>query len=637
MNLLTAENISKSYGNKTLFDKISIGINDGDKVGIVGLNGSGKSTLLKVLAGFDIPDDGKITKSNEASIGYLPQNSDFTTSNLTVLEQVFNGHSPVMNLLREYEYILKRIRENPSDMELQNKLFDLNSKMDASNAWEIESQAKTILTKLKINDFDAKISTLSGGQKKRTALASALITPSNILMLDEPTNHLDDETIEWLEEFLNNRTDSLIMVTHDRFFLDKITNKILELDKGNIYNYIGNYSTYLEKKSERLEKQNASEKKRQNLIRKELAWIRRGAKARSTKQKARIERFETLQDKKILNDNSDLEITIQSTRLGKKVINIDNISKGFGDKILIKNFSYNILNDDRIGIIGPNGTGKSTFMNILNGDIAPDHGSLDIGETVKIGYYSQQIPDMDVNQRVIQYIQDSGRYAVSKDGQKINVSLMLEKFLFDPSVQWTQLSKLSGGERRRLYLLKVLMKYPNVLLLDEPTNDLDIETLTVLEDYIEGFNGAVITVSHDRYFLDKTVDKIFSFEGNGKITEYTGNYSYFHQIEAEKKQDTAPTKKVTKKIYNRVNTEKPLKFTYNEQLEFNEIESIIEDLEYKLDEKKKEMQEASSNYELLSKLLEEKNNLETELDKRIDRWTYLTELNEKIKATKKNR
>lgn len=637
MNLLTAENISKSYGNKTLFDKISIGINDGDKVGIVGLNGSGKSTLLKVLAGFDIPDDGKITKSNEASIGYLPQNSDFTTSNLTVLEQVFNGHSPVMNLLREYEYTLKRIRENPSDMELQNKFFDLNSKMDASNAWEIESQAKTILTKLKINDFDAKISTLSGGQKKRTALASALITPSNILMLDEPTNHLDDETIEWLEEFLNNRTDSLIMVTHDRFFLDKITNKILELDKGNIYNYIGNYSTYLEKKSERLEKQNASEKKRQNLIRKELAWIRRGAKARSTKQKARIERFETLQDKKILNDNSDLEITIQSTRLGKKVINIDNISKGFGDKILIKNFSYNILNDDRIGIIGPNGTGKSTFMNILNGDIAPDHGSLDIGETVKIGYYSQQIPDMDVNQRVIQYIQDSGRYAVSKDGQKINVSLMLEKFLFDPSVQWTQLSKLSGGERRRLYLLKVLMKYPNVLLLDEPTNDLDIETLTVLEDYIEGFNGAVITVSHDRYFLDKTVDKIFSFEGNGKITEYTGNYSYFHQIEAEKKQDTAPTKKVTKKIYNRVNTEKPLKFTYNEQLEFNEIESVIEDLEYKLDEKKKEMQEASSNYELLSKLLEEKNNLETELDKKIDRWTYLTELNEKIKATKKNR
>ncbi|AYD40403.1 ABC transporter ATP-binding protein [Clostridium fermenticellae] len=637
MNLLTAENISKSYGNKTLFDKISIGINDGDKVGIVGLNGSGKSTLLKVLAGFDIPDDGKITKSNEASIGYLPQNSDFTTSNLTVLEQVFNGHSPVMNLLREYEYTLKRIRENPSDMELQNKFFDLNSKMDASNAWEIESQAKTILTKLKINDFDAKISTLSGGQKKRTALASALITPSNILMLDEPTNHLDDETIEWLEEFLNNRTDSLIMVTHDRFFLDKITNKILELDKGNIYNYIGNYSTYLEKKSERLEKQNASEKKRQNLIRKELAWIRRGAKARSTKQKARIERFETLQDKKILNDNSDLEITIQSTRLGKKVINIDNISKGFGDKILIKNFSYNILNDDRIGIIGPNGTGKSTFMNILNGDIAPDHGILDIGETVKIGYYSQQIPDMDVNQRVIQYIQDSGRYAVSKDGQKINVSLMLEKFLFDPSVQWTQLSKLSGGERRRLYLLKVLMKYPNVLLLDEPTNDLDIETLTVLEDYIEGFNGAVITVSHDRYFLDKTVDKIFSFEGNGKITEYTGNYSYFHQIEAEKKQDTAPTKKVTKKIYNRVNTEKPLKFTYNEQLEFNEIESIIEDLEYKLDEKKKEMQEASSNYELLSKLLEEKNNLETELDKKIDRWTYLTELNEKIKAAKKNR
>lgn len=636
MNLLTAENISKSYSEKILFDNISLGINEGDKIGIIGVNGTGKSTLLKVLAELEVPDSGKITKSNEASIGYLPQSSDFSGSNLTVLEQVFNDNSPIMNLLREYEGTLKMIRENPEDTKLQNKLFDLNSKMDARNAWEIESQAKTILTKLGINDFNAKVSTLSGGQKKRTALASTLITPSNILILDEPTNHLDDETIEWLEEFLNNRIGSLIMVTHDRFFLDKITNKILELDRGKLYSYAGNYSTFLEKKEERLEKENANEKKRQNLIRKELAWIKRGAKARSTKQKARIERFEELTSEKPSLDNSKLEINIQSTRLGKKIINIDNISKSFVNKLLIKDFSYNILNDDRIGIIGPNGSGKSTLMNILNENMTPDSGSISVGETVKVGYYSQQIPDMDMNQRVIQYIQDTGEYAVSSEGQKINVSVMLEKFLFDPSVQWTPLSKLSGGERRRLYLLKILMEYPNVLLLDEPTNDLDIETLTILEDYLEDFNGAVITVSHDRYFLDKIVDKIFSFEGNGKIVQYTGNYSYFHQIESTREKEKNNSKKVSNKKDYKLKNEKPLKFTYKEQLEFNEIESIIENLEESLTKKKAEMQEASSDYELLSKLLAEKNSLEQELDEKINRWTYLTELNEKIQANKKD-
>lgn len=636
MNLLTAENISKSYSEKILFDNISLGINEGDKIGIIGVNGTGKSTLLKVLAGLEAADSGKITKSNEASIGYLPQSSDFSGSNLTVLEQVFNSNSPIMNLLREYEGTLKMIRENPEDTKLQNKLFNLNSNMDAKNAWEIESQAKTILTKLGINDFDAKVSTLSGGQKKRIALASTLITPSNILILDEPTNHLDDETIEWLEEFLNNRIGSLIMVTHDRFFLDKITNKILELDRGKLYSYTGNYSTFLEKKEERLEKEDTNEKKRQNLIRKELAWIKRGAKARSTKQKARIERFEELTNEKPTLNNSKLEINIQSTRLGKKVINIDNISKSFGDKLLINDFSYNILNDDRIGIIGPNGSGKSTLMNILNGNITPDTGSISAGETVKIGYYSQQIPDMNMDQRVIQYIQDTGEYALSSEGQKINVSIMLEKFLFDPSVQWTPLSKLSGGERRRLYLLKILMEYPNVLLLDEPTNDLDIETLTILENYLEDFNGAVITVSHDRYFLDKIVDKIFSFEGNGKITQYTGNYSYFHQIESNKEKEKNNTKKVSNKKDYKSKNEKPLKFTYKDQLEFNEIESIIENLEEALDKKKAEMQGASSNYELLSKLLAEKNSLEKELDEKINRWTYLTELNEKIQANKKN-
>lgn len=635
MNLLTAENISKSYSEKILFQNISLGINEGDKIGVIGINGTGKSTLLKVIAGFETSDGGKITKFRETSIGYLPQNSDFSNSNTTVLDQIFKGNSPIMNLLHEYEKTLKLIEKNPEERNLQIKIENLNSKMDAKNVWEIESQAKTILTKLGINNFNEKMSILSGGQKKRVALASALITPSNLLILDEPTNHLDDETIEWLEEFLTKRSGALLMVTHDRFFLDKITNKMFELDKGKLYSYTGNYSNFLEEKVERLETENANERKRQNLIRKELSWIRRGAKARSTKQKARIERFEQLTTEGTSLNKSKLNISLQSTRIGKKVINLDNISKSFGEKTLIKNFTYNVLNNDRIGIIGPNGSGKSTLMNILTQKILPDSGTIDIGETVKIGYYSQGISDMDMEERVIEYIRGTSEYASTSSGEKISASAVLENFLFEPSVQWTPLGKLSGGERRRLYLLKILMSYPNVLLLDEPTNDLDIETLTILEDYINNFEGAVIAVSHDRYFLDKTVDKIFSFEGNGKITQYTGNYSHFHET-AKIPEEKITTKSNTAKNNYKLQKEKPLKFTYAEQIEFNKIDGVIENLEKCLSEKEGEMETASSDYELLEKLLSEKNLLEKELEEKMDRWTYLNELNEKIQKSKKH-
>lgn len=638
MNLLTAENISKNYGEKILLDNISLGINEGDKIGIIGINGTGKSTLLKILTGFEVPDGGKITTANKCSMGYLPQNSDFNSGeNMTVLEQIFRGNSPVMKLLRKYRTALGAIKKDPENREIQNEILELNSKMEAENAWEVENQAKVILTKLGIDNFDAKVSTLSGGQKKRVSLASALITPSNVLILDEPTNHLDDETIEWLEEFLNKFNGALVMVTHDRFFLDNITNRIFELHDGKLYSYTGNYSSFLEKKAERLERENADERKRKSLIKKELAWIKRGVKARGTKQKARIERFEDLKSKKHITEDPKLNIDIKSSRIGKKVININNISKNFENKIIIRNFSYNILNNDRIGVIGPNGCGKSTLMNILSGKIQPDSGSVDMGETVRIGYYRQETPSMNLNQRVIEYIKDTSGYIDTESGEKINASAILENFLFDPSVQWTPLEKLSGGERRRLYLLKVLMGYPNLLLLDEPTNDLDIETLTILEDYLQNFTGAVVAVSHDRYFLDKIVNKIFAFEGGGKISQYTSNYSYFRQMQKEKQSKLSKTgdrKAPVKKVHLQ-GREKKLKFTYKEQLEFSKIDDIIENLENVISKKEHEIEEASSDYILLEKLTAEKNELDKKLDKEINRWTYLNELNEKIQQNNK--
>jgi ATP-binding cassette subfamily F protein uup len=626
MNLLTAENILKSYSEKILLDNISLGINEGDKIGVIGINGTGKTTMLKIIAGLEQPDGGKITKGNSVTIEYLPQNPDFDMD-ITVLQQVFKGDSSVIKLIREYEEAIND-PNTPSD-----RIIKLNYNMDTANAWGIESEAKSILTKLGINDFNAMIGTLSGGQKKRIALAGALINPSDLLILDEPTNHLDDETIDWLEQYLNRRKGALLMITHDRYFLDRVVNEIYELDRGNIYVYKGNYSEFLEKKIEREDLEASIEKKRQSLYRKELSWIKRGAKARSTKQKARIERFEKLEQSAADVNNDKLEITSGSSRLGKKVVELEHISKAFDDKTLIKDFSYIVERDDRIGIVGPNGIGKSTLLNIINGKLKADDGVIEIGETVKIGVYAQETYHMDDNLRVIEYIKEGAEYLMTSDGYKISASQMLERFLFSPGVQWTPIAKLSGGEKRRLYLLRVLMEAPNVLLLDEPTNDLDIETLTILEDYIDSFQGAVIAVSHDRYFLDKISEKIFYFEGNGNIAKYTGNYTDFKENIVKNDSIDKTPEKVRTPVDRSEDVKKkdrPLKFTFKEQKEYSEIDNVISELEIKITKLEEDINEAATDYSLLQSVLAEKAALEKQLEEKMDRWVYLNELADKI-------
>lgn len=628
MNLLSAENITKSYSEKKLLNNISLGINEGDKVGLIGVNGTGKSTFLKILAGLEQPDEGRVIQGNSVRVEYLSQNPEFDLE-ATVLEQVFKGDMPVMKLIREYEQALQ------SSEASSEKIIKLSQRMDALNAWSIESEAKAILTKLGISDFNAKISTLSGGQKKRIALAVALINPSDLLILDEPTNHLDNDTIDWLEQYLNKRKGALLMITHDRYFLDRVVNEIIELDGGNLYLYKGNYSVFLEKKVEREELESASEKKRESLFRKELAWIKRGAKARSTKQKARIDRFEKLSEQIGVTSDEGLEISVGSSRLGKKVIELENVSKSFGDKKVIDDFSYIVLRNDRVGIVGPNGSGKSTLINIIAGNLKPDNGTVDIGETVKIGLYSQENYHMDDSLRVIEYIKEAAEYIENSEGYKVTASQMLERFLFPSSLQWTPIAKLSGGEKRRLYLLRVLMEAPNVLLLDEPTNDLDIQTLAILEDYIEDFQGAVISVSHDRYFLDRTSEKIFLFEGQGKIKQYTGNYTEFtinHKpVDKIKENVNKISEPVDKK------KEKPLKFSFKEQKEYEEIDGIIQELESKIEETEANIEEAATDYTLLQELLALKGELESELEEKMERWVYLNELSEKIEEAKQNK
>ena len=523
MNLMTLENISKSYSEKILLKDISLGINEGEKIGIIGVNGTGKSTLLKIIAGVEVPDDGTIIKANRVRVEYLPQNPDYN-EDFTVLQQVFKGTSSEMKLLLEYEETLTALSNNYND-NLNSKLISLQEKIDALNLWDLESEAKAVLTKLGITNFNQKVKELSGGQRKRVSLASALITPCELLILDEPTNHLDNDTIDYLEEYLNSRRGSLIMITHDRYFLDRVSNRIIELDKGRLFSYDGNYSTFLEKKMERLALEASMEEKRQNLIRKELAWVKRGAKARTTKQKARLQRFDELVNKDTYTPDEKMDISVGSTRLGKKIIEIHHISKKFDNKVLIDDLDYTIARTDRIGIIGKNGMGKSTLIKILNGEILPNSGHIEIGDTVKIGCFSQDDSHMHPDMRAIDYVKEASDYIETADGTKISASQMCEKFLFNSTMQYSFIGNLSGGERRRLHLLRTLMLAPNVLLLDEPTNDLDIATLNILEDYLDEFNGIVITVSHDRYFLDRICNKIFAYEGVGKIHIFTGNYS----------------------------------------------------------------------------------------------------------------
>lgn len=634
MNFISAENISKSYSEKKLIININFGINEGDKLGLIGVNGTGKSTLLKVIAGLEEPDLGRVIRASSIKIEYLAQNPVFDLE-ATVLEQVFKSDTAIMKLIREYESAIN------SKTASNERIIKLTQEMDALNAWTIESEAKTILTKLGISDFDAKIGTLSGGQKKRVAMAAALINPSDLLILDEPTNHLDNESIDWLEQFLNKRKGALLMITHDRYFLDRVVNKIIELDNGCLYQYEGNYSSFLEKKIEREDLEAANESKRKSLYKKELAWMRRGAKARTTKQKARIDRFETLSKELVINNEEAMEISVGSKRLGKKVIEINNISKSFEGKLLIENFSYIVVRNDRAGIVGPNGSGKSTLINIITGKLKPDSGSVEIGETVRIGVYSQETYHMDDSIRVIEYIKQGAEFIENAEGFKITASQMLERFLFPGAIQWTPIGKLSGGEKRRLYLLRVLMEAPNVLLLDEPTNDLDIETLKILEDYLEDFPGAIITVSHDRYFLDKLAEKIFYFEGSGKITEYTGNYSDFVSAAREEENTINKANEKAKdnvdKSYADVDKkkDKPIKFSYKEQKEYEEIDYVISELESSIENIEMRINETSSDYTLLQELLTEKKLIENNLEEKMDRWVYLNELAEKIDEAKK--
>ncbi|WP_415295942.1 ABC-F family ATP-binding cassette domain-containing protein [Clostridium perfringens] len=642
MNLITLENISKSYSEKILANNVSLGINEGEKIGLIGVNGTGKSSFLKIVAGVEEPDEGTVTKGNRVRIEYLAQTPDYD-DNATVLEQVFKGNSEEMRILREYEELLEKIDKGEVKENDSERLIRLQGKIDALNLWDMESEAKNVLTKLGITNFEEKVGNLSGGQKKRIMLAAALITPCELLILDEPTNHLDNETISWLEEYLNSRKGALLMITHDRYFLDRVTNRILELDRGRLFSYDGNYSVFLEKKMERIAIEKASEEKRQNLMRKELAWVRRGAKARTTKQKARLQRFDELVNQEGFIENENIEISVMGTRLGKKIIEIEHLNKSFGDKKIVDDFNYIVLRSDRIGIVGPNGIGKSTLMGMIEGKVAPDSGEIIKGETVKIACFSQEDTHMHPEMRAIDYIKEAGEYLQTATGERITASQMCEKFLFDGTLQWTMIGMLSGGERRRLHLLRVLMEAPNVLLLDEPTNDLDIETLNRLEDYLDDFGGVVITVSHDRYFLDRICNKIFSYEGNGKIDIYTGNYGDYllskeEEVVNNKEKEVAVDKnKKEPSVDKNKNKGKVLKFSFKEQREFETIDEEIMTLEEKIEELDSLMAKHASEYGRLQELMEEKAKVEEELAFKYERWEYLNELAAQIEENKKNK
>ena len=633
MNLLSTESLSKAYGEKKLFDKVAFGIDDSDKIGLIGINGTGKTSFLKVIAGIDEADAGSFIKSSNLKIEYLAQNPDFDFE-ITVLEQVFEGSSPLMVLLREYENVSSSLEKNPTDTKLQMRLMELNAKMDLNEAWQIEREAKTVLMKLGIMEFDKKIGELSGGQRKRVAMAGALIRPCDLLILDEPTNHIDNETITYLEDYLSNRKGALLMVTHDRYFLDRVVNKIWELDEGKLYAYQGAYTKFLELKAQREADDKRIQEKKQSLYKSELAWMRKGVEARRTKQKARKDRFKILETEIDKSSDEKLDISVAGKRLGRKIIEINDISKSFGDKVVLKNFTYTVLKGDRIGIVGNNGEGKSSLLNAIAKKLDLDSGTIEIGETIKIGYYSQENIDMDTSLRVIEYIKNKAEYIETSDGTKITAAMMLEKFLFTGDMQWSFISKLSGGERRRLYLLSVLMEGPNVLLLDEPTNDLDIQTLAILEDYIDEFNGPVITVSHDRYFLDKIADKIFAFEGDGNIEISFGDYTDYSEKKKQTIEDTASeTVKALLKDKDKSSEAKPkakTKFSYKEQQEFDTIDEKIEQTETKLAQIKIDMEKNAADFVKLAELTKEEERLNSLLEELMERWAYLNELAEEL-------
>ena len=613
MNLVTAEHLTKSYTERLLFNDTDFSINGGDKIGLIGINGTGKSTLLKLVAGLEEPDEGTIVRGRNLAIRYLSQNPVFEKGE-TVLESI--------------------IRENDGH----------------DHVWDFESQAKTMLNKLGITDHNAVVDHLSGGQKKRVALASVLLSTADLLVLDEPTNHLDSEMAEWLEDYLKKFKGALLMITHDRYFLDSVTNCIVELDQGKLYRYQANYEGFLELKAERMDMERASERKRQSILRVELEWVKRGARARTTKQKGRLQRYEELKNQKGPVEDGQVEMESVSSRLGRTTVELTDICKAYGEKVLVKDYTYFFLKNDRIGYIGPNGSGKSTLMKMIAGWVQPDSGTIEIGQTVKMGYFSQENEDMDTSLKVIDYIKNVAEYVKTKDGS-ISASQMLERFLFPPSVQHTVIGKLSGGERRRLYLLKILMDAPNVLILDEPTNDLDIRTLMILEDYLDSFQGIVITVSHDRYFLDRVVRRIFAFEGNGVVRQYEGGFTdYQIKKEAELamtgeagavgakggKGGSAAAGGAADSAVPAKKTEKPrerkLKFSYMEQKEWDTIEDDMAALEEKIADLDTQIAAAATNYGKLRELMAEKEAAEAKLEEKMERWMYLNDLAEKIAA-----
>lgn len=597
MNILTMEHLTKSYTERLLFDDTDFSMQDDEKIGLIGINGTGKSTLLRLAAGIEEPDGGTIVTSRGLHIRFLPQNPVFEP-----------GHTVLQSVLAMCG--------------------------DEGQIWDLESQAKSMLNKLEINDFDQEVGKLSGGQKKRVALAGVLLSKAELLILDEPTNHLDSEMAQWLEDYLKKYKGALLMVTHDRYFLDSVTNRIVELDKGKLYSYQANYSGYLALKAERESIELAGERKRQSILRTELAWIQRGARARSTKQKARIERFEEMSAAKGPAQDQNVEMESVASRLGRTTVEIEHLSKAYGDKVLFQDFSYIFLKGDRLGIVGKNGCGKTTLMKILAGVEQPDGGTIQIGQTVKIGYFSQENEYMDGSMKVIDYVRDVAEYIKTNDGS-ISASMMLERFLFPSSMQYTTIDRLSGGEKRRLYLLRILMGAPNVLLLDEPTNDLDIQTLTVLEDYLDSFPGIVAVVSHDRYFLDRVARRIFAFEEDKRVVQYEGGYTDYQIAFAQKQQDGSQAEKpaqaeAKKPSFDGRMKPKKLKFTYQEQRDWETIEDDIAKIEEQLSDLDKQIEQAASDYGRLRGLMEEKQQAETALEEKMDRWMYLTDLAERI-------
>ncbi len=652
MNIINVENITKVYTERELFSKASFYVQEREKIGIVGINGTGKSTLLKIVAGMEEPDEGKVTCANHIVINYLSQNPFFEPSD-TVLDGV-----------------MKKIMFGEAGKEEKGSAAGVTSDIDEAHRWSMESDAKSLMYKMGIFNLEQPIGELSGGQKKRLALVAAVLKPCDVLILDEPTNHLDYDMVEWLEEFLRNWRGALIMVTHDRYFLDSVCNRIVEIDRGAIYSYDTNYSGFLERKTAREDSVRASERKRQSILRKEIEWMQRGARARSTKQKAHIQRYEALRDKKGPEIQEKVEMASASARLGRTTIEIENISKSFGDTVCVKDFSYILLKNDRIGFVGKNGCGKTTLMKMIAGFIEPDNGSIEVGQTVKIGYYCQEIclttegknltkddklskvgqlametAYMNPNQRVIDYIKDTAEYVRTEDGL-VSASAMLERFLFPPEQQYSPIGKLSGGERRRLNLLRVLMEAPNILILDEPTNDLDTETLAILEDYLDNFEGIIITVSHDRYFLDRIARRIFAFEGNGKITQYEGGYTDYMEKRPAIIEETgglnqdltrkAPSENIDESSEKKQDSretwghQKKIKFTFKEQKEYETIESDIEKLENEIADLETEMLKNASNYGKLNALSQEKELKEELLMEKMERWEYLEDLAAKI-------